>query len=117
MTLLTDKKAHCHVLVKDTARSLAEALYEKMASESPGFYKANPEALPFINSNWKHFLEEARSTLVQMLTLPYPEELKEQIAEAIIQDSSLTRDRPARLASRIRTGQLKPQQRPKLELH
>ena len=116
MTLLTDKKAHCHFLVKETARSLAEALYEKMASESPGFYKANPQAQAFVNVNWKHFLEEARSTLVQMLTLPYPEELKEQIAEAIIQDSSLTRDRPARLASRIRTGQLKPQQRPKLEL-
>lgn len=113
---LTDKKAHCHLLVKDTARSLAEALYEKMASASPAFYKANPEVRTFVNHTWKHLIEEARTTLVRMLSLPYPQELKDQIAEAIILDNTLTRDRPARQASRVRTGQLKTQLRPKIEL-
>lgn len=114
---LTSEKAHCHVLVKDTARGLATALYQHMATKSDSFYKANPEVEPFVNSMWQHFVEEARATLVKMLTLPYPEELKEQIAAAIILDNTLTRGRPERIASRVRTGQLKTQTMPKLDLH
>lgn len=114
---LTSEKAHCHVLVKDTARGLATALYQHMAMKSDSFYKANPQVEPFVNSMWKHFVEEARATLIKMLSLPYPQELKDQIAEAIILDNTLTRDRPERIASRVRTGQLKTQMRPKLDLH
>ena len=103
--------------MKETARGLAEALYERMASASPGFYKANPKPLPFINSTWQHLIEEARTTLIQMLSLAYPQELKDEIVEAIIQDNSLTRDRPDRIASRVRTGQLKTQTRQSVEVH
>lgn len=101
----TTAKAHCHFLVRDTAQKMALAIYEKMCSNSDTFYKRNPSEKAFVAKLWPSLIEEARATLVAMLRGSYPEELKEQIAAAIIQDNSLTRGRPQRVASRQRTRQ------------
>lgn len=83
---------------------MAASLYEKMATISPSFYKDHPDEQRFINAHWQYLIEPARTTLVSMLTGGYPQELKDQIAEAIIADNTLTRGRPERVASRNRTG-------------
>ena len=94
----------CHSLIKETAQSLARNLYEKLALKND-FFAVNPKEAPFVEKMWPVLIEDARATLVNMLSLPYPEELKEQIADAIIKDNTLTRGRPDRVASRLRTGQ------------
>lgn len=103
-TTETNGKAHCHFLVRDTAQSMAKAVYEKMCSQSDAFYKANPSEKKFVKALWPNLVLDARATLVSMLRGGYPDELKAQIAEAIIQDNTLTRGRPDRIASRKRTG-------------
>jgi len=94
----------CHTLIRETAESMAKSLYEKLAVKND-FFAANPKETPFVAKMWPVLIEEARATLVNMLSLPYPEQLKEQIADAIIKDNTLTRGRPDRVASRQRTGQ------------
>ena len=101
---LSNNQPHCHFLVKETAHKMAGALYEKMCSKSDAFFSANPSEQVFIAAFWGSLVEDARATLVAMLRGAYPEELKEQIAAAIIADNSLTRGRPARVASRRRTN-------------
>lgn len=95
---------YCHKLVAETAKNLARSIYERLASTNNEFFAQNPSMEVFVGKTWPGLVEDARTTLVQMLTLPYPEELKEQIHEAIVLDNSLTRGRPERVASRTRTG-------------
>lgn len=95
----------CHSLIKKTAQGLSARLYEHMAKNSNAFFKKWPKPGPFIEATWGDFVEDARTTLVDMLTTNIPEALKEEIADAIVKDNTLTRGREARLASRLRTGQ------------
>ena len=95
----------CHQLIADTAKSLARSLYEKMASRSNEFFKEVPSEELFVAKVWPGLVEDARSTLIDMLAGNYPEELKEQIHKAIVLDNTLTRGRPERVGSRLRTAQ------------
>lgn len=106
MTNQTESQTYCHKLVKETAQSMAKALYDSMCSRSNAFYEANPSETVFVAGLWPTLVEEARATLVDMLAGGYPDALKEEIAAAIIADNTLTRGRPQRLASRLRTGQV-----------
>lgn len=92
---------HAHVLVAKTAKEMAGALFEEMMRDNALYkqWKAQcPELTPkklqqrFILQAQPLLLEQARATLAKMLTGPYPEALKDQIADALIQDRILRPD-------------------------
>mgnify|MGYP001556543085 CR=1 FL=1 len=96
------KTLHAHKLVVETARKMAEAIYEELAKDN-NWPKVKPELRAglghkiarekFIQRNLAKFLGEARSTLTEMLNGHYPESLKEEILDALIKDASLMRGR------------------------
>jgi hypothetical protein len=89
------KKVHAHKMVAATATKMAAAFYEACCSRSNLFYKQNPSAQAYVNATWHQFIEPARATLAEMLTQNHPEDLKESIADALIQDNLLRRGRGA----------------------
>lgn len=95
----------CHQLIADTAKSLARHLYERLATRSNEFFREVPSEELFVEKTWPGLIEDARSTLIDMLAGTYPEELKAEIHRAIVLDNTLTRGRPERVGSRIRTAQ------------
>lgn len=88
---------HCHKMFRDVAQGIARAIYEELAHDN-AWYKMYPDADTFVRSCWRNHLEEARDTLVDMLTSGIAEELKIQIHEAIVLDEPLRRRRLAQLA-------------------
>lgn len=97
---------YCHKLVAETAKNLARAAYEHIAVRNNEFFAQNPSMEAFVAKTWPGFVEDARTTLVKMLSGSYPEELKQEIYQAIVLDNQLTRGRLERVASRQRTGQV-----------
>lgn len=95
---------YCHHLIAETAKALATRLYQHSVLRNNEFFAQNRSEKDFVAACWPSLIEEARSTLVDMLRGPYPEELKTQIHEAMVLDNTLTRGRPERVASRSRTG-------------
>lgn len=98
----------CHKLVKETAEGMATAVYEEMMSADNKYYQSWKRAnapltgdklqLKFIERNWPRFIEQARSTLAEMLARNIPEALKAEISNALILDNSVKRGRkPGRL--------------------
>ena len=93
---------HAHKLVYKTARDMAGALYEEVMHDNVNFttFKAlNPGLTPkqlqakFIAAATPRLLDQARSTLAQMLAGNYPEHLKAAINDALVKDASLMRGR------------------------
>lgn len=94
--------AHVHKLVAKTAKEFAGLLYSELMSNNqiyaewkrqhPGCPPGRLEAL-FIVEKWGQCIPAARATLATMLTGPYPEELKEEIHEALCLDNTLIRGR------------------------
>lgn len=81
--------AAAHHQVADVAKSIALAMYERLALMSNEFYAKNPDPEVYAQKSWPLYTEEARTTLVMMLSGNYPEHLKEQIKEALILDEPL----------------------------
>lgn len=96
---------YCHKLVADTAKSFARLLHERLCTKDNDFFARNPDENVFVAKMWGTMIEDARATLVDMLSQPLPDALKDEIATAIIADNTLTRGRLERVASRLRTGQ------------
>lgn len=94
---------HVHVLIKQTAQGMAEALYEHMMQDNfwyllykdrhPGMSEDALRKL-FIRKNWGGLVDQARSTLAGMLSGPQDSDLKEQIYDALILDNTLIRGKP-----------------------
>jgi len=89
----------CHAGVMKVAKEAAANLYESMMSND-GLYKAwkkqNPGANDkqllerFVERNWGHCLDFARSTLTEMLKRPdIAEEMKDEIMVILEQDYTL----------------------------
>lgn len=87
------QEMHCHVMIRDTAREMAGALYEACASGNNDWYKANPDQAAFIARTWPRLVAQARATLAGLLARPIDEALKEQIHDALIKDATLMRGR------------------------
>lgn len=90
--------AHCHHLLRSTARSMAKEVYEEMMRDNTTYAlwkKQCPELTPhlarkkFVHLLWPHLLEQARATLARLLTTNISESLKEQISDALIKDNLL----------------------------
>jgi len=90
---LPGKGAHAHKMVAETAKKMAEEIYEKNAGRSNEFYAKYPDLAAYVAECWPLYLEPARATLAQLLTTNLEESLKEQIHEALIKDATLRRGR------------------------
>lgn len=94
---------HCHKLVFETAKSMAHELYDALMQKNDWYalWKTqNPglgaKALEdrFVRKNHAKMVPAARAALAGMLSGPYPDEVKDQIFEALLLDNSLTHGRP-----------------------
>lgn len=93
---------HCHKMVAETAKGIAEAFVEFTMQDNEQF-AALRAAHPDLTTEqthkelskrlWPQFIEQARATLAKMLAGPMEESLKEQIAQALILDNTLRRRR------------------------
>lgn len=92
---------HAHPLVLETALKMALEVYETYMSKVNKEYKDWKEApdnvglnmdelaIKWAHQNVAHYLRQARATLAQMLRTNIAENLKEQIADALIKDAQL----------------------------
>lgn len=72
-----------HVLIKKTCMEMAGEYYEYMAKQDL-FYARWPDQDAYIEIAWPVFIEEARASLAQMLSLPsVPQNWKDDIHEAL----------------------------------
>lgn len=101
---------HAHKLIRDTARGMAEVVYESIMKDNNIYanWKAMcPELEPdlarkrFVILLYPRLLEEARHTLAQMLDKSYPEVLKEQIHDALVKDNLFREGRLKALAEKL----------------
>ena len=102
--------AHCHKMLRKVAQELAGQLYEMLMSDNVLFEewkKGNPglsmKALEvrFIAKFWGKCLGEARATLALLLRdQTLPDQVKEDIMEALVLDASLTRGRQGQVRMR-----------------
>ena len=92
MPQINKPNSYCHRLIRDTARSMAEEIYEVGASDND-WYEKYPDRKAYVKAAWPLLIEEARATLARLLTTPINEKLKEQISEALILDNTLRADR------------------------
>jgi hypothetical protein len=73
----------CHKLIADTAKGIAEAAYEIMASDDK-FYRQWPDPEKFVAKHWKDFIGHARASVTVMLQLPTVDPgVKEKIYDAL----------------------------------
>lgn len=95
-------KVTVHPMVWKTAVGMAHELYEQLMSDNRRYaeWKAKcPDLTPqrleklFVSMLAPKLLLQARATLAKMLTEPYDEALKDEIAEALIADRGLVRGR------------------------
>ena len=94
--------SHCHKLIAETAQAMAHELYDTLMHNNQWYArwrKNNPGASAkalesrFVARNWGKLVPGARATLAGMLNGPTDQTLKEQIYEALLFDSTLTRGR------------------------
>lgn len=82
----------CHHLVAETAKGMARALYEELSLDNH-WHKNSPTEDAFVEFMWPGLIEQARHTLAGMLAGGHPEELKNEILDALVKDASLPRRR------------------------
>jgi hypothetical protein len=82
------KRQAVHVMVRQTAISMAQELYE-LAAKDNAFYKRYPTRGAFLRLAWPQLIPQARATLATMLAKPLDENLKSQIHQALILDNSV----------------------------
>jgi hypothetical protein len=103
---------HCHFLIAETAQAMAHSLYDDCMRDNkiwlqwkemcPELTRTDLEDR-FVDLLWPKLIEQARATLAKMLSGPYDQVLKDQIADALIKDGSLRRGRDHTSAG-YRTG-------------
>ena len=84
--------AHCHHLIASTAKEMAGSMYDDMALDNAFYAQCKRQGVTrgkFIAKLWPTLLEQARSTLADMLTIGPDSPLKETISDALIKDKSL----------------------------
>jgi len=99
MTSLPGKGCHAHKLVAKTAQEMAAAVYERCAQNNEWFAE-NPSQDRYVADAWPLFIEQARSTLAQLLRTTMDEGLKKEIYDALILDGSLRRGRINKLQAK-----------------
>lgn len=80
-----------HKLVASTAKEIAAAEYERFASKSNTFFAQYKDQDEWVRKGWRYFVVAARTTLAKLLETNMDENLKEEIADALIKDNSLRR--------------------------
>lgn len=99
---MTKRVKHCHKLVAETAKGLANDLYEDLMGHNELYSKwkathpsLNADGLrrAFVARNWNRLVEPARTTLALMLRGEIDNAAKEQIYEALVLDATLIRGR------------------------
>ena len=81
-----------HKLVADTAKEMAGAVYERLATTRNDFYAYWPDQDAFIRARWQSFAQPAREQLAEMLGLPdsmVPPDQKRQIYEALLKNGAV----------------------------
>lgn len=99
-------QVHAHKRIAETANALCNELYDIVMSNNQVYAewrRQHPGAsekglrMAFLKANINRCVEPARATLAGMLALPYDEELKIEIHEALVLDSELKAGRAAGL--------------------
>lgn len=95
--------AHCHKLIAETAQAMAHEVYDALMQRNDwyaGWKRQNPGAgskaleSRWVKRTWGTYIASARAQLASMLARnDVSEEMKEQIMEALVLDSSLIRGR------------------------
>jgi len=80
--------AYCHKAVREIAKEMAGAAYEKLASND-AFYRDHPSQNLFIAHNWKHFVGDARQSLLKILGGNYPDAMKDDALDIYLKDRTL----------------------------
>lgn len=78
----------CHKKIRKIAKEIAGAAYNELALEDI-FYEAYPSQTAFITRHWKNYIPQARNSLLQILSGNYPDSMKEECFEIILQDRTL----------------------------
>jgi hypothetical protein len=86
-------KGVVHKLVAETAKALAQAVWEEGASKSNDFYAKWPSPEGFVRKRWQSFIQPARTHLAEML---HPsmhsqtsQEMRDQIHEALLLNAAV----------------------------
>lgn len=90
---LPGQGTHAHKMIAQTAKEMAQEVYESWASRSNDFYSENRSMEEYVKECWPLYLQAARAALAQMLATNIDEDLKNQIHDALIKDASLRRGR------------------------
>lgn len=88
-----------HWLVAKTAREMADQLYEEMARDN-AFRKRHPRRKAWVDWVYGSLLAQARAALGAILAdqrTTISQEMKDKIADALIQDASLRRTKDNRV--------------------
>jgi len=101
------REVHAHEMVANLAKELTMADYEVLMGDNmvrarwkarhPGASELGLQAA-WMKRYWSAHIEPARATLAGMLSLPYDDELKSRIHDALIKDATLKRGRKSHLA-------------------
>ena len=78
----------CHKSIRKIAREIAGAAYEEFACDDV-FFKAYPDQKYFVERHWKNFINQARQSITAMLGGDYPDSMKEDLFEIVVQDRTL----------------------------
>ena len=88
-----NKTGWVHPIVKNAAIELAQQLYEKLAKDN-NWYAVNGEMDIWVQTSWGDLIPAARAILAKTLSSPsISVEMKDTIADALIQDHSLRHGR------------------------
>lgn len=100
---------HCHPMIRATAIEMAGELYDLMMKNNQQWQEwknLHPELstlaeyeIRFLELKWPELIEDARTTLAQMLGSNINEELKVQIHDALVKDNGLRMHRINRRAA------------------
>lgn len=84
---------YTHKLIAQTAKEIAHAAYENMASDN-NFYKLHPNARNYVRRFWGAFVGDAREILAGMLARDdVHQSQKDIIHDALMEERTLPRNR------------------------
>lgn len=81
---------YAHKLVAHVATEMANAVYEECAKDNL-WYALNKDRAAFVNEVAPTLVQHARSTLTDMLQTNIPDEQKQEIMDALVQDRTIPR--------------------------
>lgn len=86
-------KGVVHELVAETAKEMARAVWEDMATKDNHWYGMWPDAEMFVRRRWTSFIQPAREHLAELLNPLYHSlttaQMREQIHEAILLNAAV----------------------------